>query len=878
MASQTVDNVIATVMTMGFDLGDCQEAVQYGKITVEEIVEWILAGKPGLAALPSQPPRLHLGRQTNTDSNLLNLSSNPFVAPIPLQETTSSSPAKTSRDLTSDNLVVSRHHLTDDKRRDKELFEEKRREEAKKKARDEKIAQRKEKERILQQIAEDRDTKLKKENKNVEKSPSSSSQSPSTSSNSSSTCTSTPVNTQSLSAQHKCTLQIRLPDGRCLRKMFEYTSTLNDVWDYVYTEFKALNNMTFMQPFPRQEFSKEDMKRTVEDLGLTPTGSLVLKPATVVEQSVSDSMEDNSTDEISENEPMEEEESIRSRLRPRHQWGQGHRLEGEGEIVDAMEIPDDDREEDIVQFAQNNLPQGQFPGMPFLNMDELNQPFGGHGQRLLPQGHPDADVVQNRPAGQVAAEAALQRSQHPVPVAEEIQDVHELLKPVRSLLNLVFHHLAERINDPKSPLLSLSGISEDLALKLVSYLQDKGMLKPKTLRAFIPCYLRKLVLDCYPLTTNELLQAVRLHSNLSVLSLNSCPLITDTGLQSISGMKRLKVLNLGSCKQLTNKCLLVMKALPSLQSLNLTKTSVNDNGITTHVIPHCVHLQHLNLNSTSVTHAFIPPLKALVELKSLQLEDTKVCSLSGIQYITTLQQLNISNTDIFNDALLCLAQLPSLTSLNISGTERVNGDLGLQYLAGLKLQNLVLPSRHSTTDQGMTFLTGFPLVVLDLTNYINIGDEGVSYIGKIHSLKKLLLSNTKTGDAGLISLKDLVNLEVLYLDRTSVTDEGTRVIKEFKKLNELSLAATKITSDILVEGILNQCYLTKVNLSKNKITETGVVCLRSKSLQLLNLNDIHIKEREITNMRKILQENCPALISLTISSINRVVEEEPMVI
>ena len=48
--------------------------------------------------------------------------------------------------------------------------------------------------------------------------------------------------------------------------------------------------------------------------------------------------------------------------------------------------------------------------------------------------------------------------------------------------------------------------------------------------------LRKLVLDCYPYTTNELLTALRLHVYLTHLSLGSCSLITDRGLQPLIGI------------------------------------------------------------------------------------------------------------------------------------------------------------------------------------------------------------------------------------------------------------------------------------------------------------------------------------------------------
>ena len=37
---QSLDDMIAALMSMGFELQDAQDAVQYGKISTQEAVEW----------------------------------------------------------------------------------------------------------------------------------------------------------------------------------------------------------------------------------------------------------------------------------------------------------------------------------------------------------------------------------------------------------------------------------------------------------------------------------------------------------------------------------------------------------------------------------------------------------------------------------------------------------------------------------------------------------------------------------------------------------------------------------------------------------------------------------------------------------------------
>ncbi|KAK7110292.1 hypothetical protein V1264_014188 [Littorina saxatilis] len=59
----TVDDMIAAVTSMGFELEDAQDAMRYGKMSTQEAVDWILAGKPGYAASGPQPPTRKLVSQ-----------------------------------------------------------------------------------------------------------------------------------------------------------------------------------------------------------------------------------------------------------------------------------------------------------------------------------------------------------------------------------------------------------------------------------------------------------------------------------------------------------------------------------------------------------------------------------------------------------------------------------------------------------------------------------------------------------------------------------------------------------------------------------------------------------------------------------------------
>ena len=60
---------------------------------------------------------------------------------------------------------------------------------------------------------------------------------------------------------------------------------------------------------------------------------------------------------------------------------------------------------------------------------------------------------------------------------------------------------------------------------------------------FFYSHLLKLVLDCYPYATNELMTSVALHPFLTHVSLASCSLITDAGLRSLKGSTKVSFSN-----------------------------------------------------------------------------------------------------------------------------------------------------------------------------------------------------------------------------------------------------------------------------------------------------------------------------------------------
>ncbi|KAK2165642.1 hypothetical protein LSH36_47g02028 [Paralvinella palmiformis] len=130
-----LDDLIVCLVGMGFDLEDCQQAVQVGKLSVEAAVEWILSGKPACGQ-PSQGSTLKL-TQRKVDS----IGANPFTgetsaaAPISVSQPPAVSDVREDVDdvaTPEDDGIISRCHMNEEQRRIKERFQEKQREEARK--------------------------------------------------------------------------------------------------------------------------------------------------------------------------------------------------------------------------------------------------------------------------------------------------------------------------------------------------------------------------------------------------------------------------------------------------------------------------------------------------------------------------------------------------------------------------------------------------------------------------------------------------------------------------------------------------------------------------------------------------------------------------
>uniref|UniRef100_T1JEQ3 UBX domain-containing protein 4 n=1 Tax=Strigamia maritima TaxID=126957 RepID=T1JEQ3_STRMM len=603
-----------------------------------------------------------------------------------------------------------------------------------------------------------------------------------------------------------CKIQIRCENSRVVRKKFESRETLNDVWCFIKTQSLRHENMELMQAFPRRVFTDEDRYRTLEDLDLLPSTCLILKP-------------------------LDDPNCIALRGVQSLTIDYNSRIRGSSEIYRELTSSNSEKTDKTVVSSQQIEP---IPPEPDLNLVlAYDSHLWGDGKRL----GSEANVVQHNQI--LAGSTAQLRVQNIItpPISERCNCL--IWSPtVLTLQDVCIKYVVKQLLEYTTLMLNLpSQVGE----RILQFLMKEKLLRPRHMQKFLSCHLIHLILDCYPYTTNELLNSVRNHTSLLHVSLVGCTLINDSGLQSLSNLKKLLTLNLRGCVQITDNCFNVISELTHLNSLSLEETKITDLGIMSYTKYPNLALQVLNLNRTAITECCLASLKNVPNLRFLSMDWTKILSLRDFPNFQFLEGLSIQALNIQTEDLQRLRNLTRLSWLNVTDMPNVVGDDALKVLSGLQFHFLSLPSRHTTSDSGLAYILGMPLISLDLTNYINVSDVGISMLSRMKNLRRLLLNNTKLTDNGLLTLKDLHTIEILYLDRTAITDAGTSALIGMPKLQELSLASTRVKGQFLKNGVLNRCLLlTKLNLSRTMIKMKALKNISLPNLSLLNVDGTNL--------------------------------------
>ncbi|CAH3185471.1 unnamed protein product [Porites evermanni] len=804
---------------MGFEWEDCQSAIEAGNNTLESAVEW------------ANSKTQHVNSQS---ANVLLLPNPKNITCIPSQEPSTSAGGSVQLPI----HLSSRYTVSEEHQKAKQQFMEKERENARMEAKRRKLMEKRARQEILQQIAED---KVNRHERRLTKPGTH----PATSQPAISASSGTPK--ECLKDRKQCLLQIRGPTGLLRRETFSPDAKLEEVMLFIRSQYHLTSDIyDLLQPFPHRIFTAADMLSTLADLGLSPSGSLVVKKKDCDQASTGTGHDSAELDpsgiptavSTCRNELSSPGNSNNSQ--PLHRNDDSDDDDDDNDDDgDNMHNSDEEEQEGVPNMLNRSPPPElqDFPEIPnpnVLGIGGFNNVIArgrghmwGAGVRLGAVEHNphNIDPVLRAQSPGESAVRRLEMRQHlqrrpETGTSRVIQEDQPILhRDVQRLEDLCINHVGYRLPGHQNPISSLGTLPHAVCDKILMHLMKNKSLSPKAMQAFISCGLRNVKLDCYPLVTNELLIALRLHRHLTHLSLKACPLITDRALEAVGVLKRLKSLNLSQCSQLTDKCFYHIKELPSLATLQMDMTKITDAGVC-HFMENaacCPNLAYISFSGTNITDHSLQAMRDLKALKVLVIGNTKISSLEVVHQLPQLEMLNVSHTEICDDSLVALENHPSLASLSLLSTNVT--DDGLCHLQGLKLSTVKLPNRLHITDQGINNIQVLPLVALDLSDYIHITDNGVYSI------------------AHMTSSTALTELEELNLDRTLITDDGCTVLSCFRHLRILGLSSTRISNKLLLNGTLNECKtLTQLNLSRTRISDKRLDQLVLPVLSQLNLD------------------------------------------
>ncbi|KAJ8047393.1 UBX domain-containing protein 4 [Holothuria leucospilota] len=859
----TIDEVLATLAGMGFELDQCQAAVDAGKVSVQDAVDWILqrgaSNQPqrGQNTIPVRAtPSLSLRAPNSMERSRApgNTTSYPAFSlpPVGVENTI---PAMVDENPSPgpEKDVVSRFSLSDNKREDKDRWEKQKRMEdtewVKKNRKQEKEA----KANILKEIQADREARKKRT-------------SGSSTSDVSAQSTPAPTSPVKKTASNECLLQIRLPSGKVVREKFPSQSTLSSVISKLKESEPTLPGVDLVQPFPPKTFKEsEDFDKTLVDLSLTPSASLVARlardgPPTKIQrhekspEQSSTGAGSSSQDEAGASQSGHSEESVVKKVSHLTvKWG-GKPEEEEMETSPPSR-PDEPQMPNLREVAARHHEDGILPevALPPAFMHRGGPPAGGPPLRLQDVGDnllgprrvagqqrrvhfQDGRRVQGLVNGRMLA-AMQNRGQRAVhhdwgegqrlhideegEDANREQDLNESPNP--ALAAAAALQRLQAVSPTSSP--NKEGPGSDKPISPLSDLCFKCVLKnfkvnpdqhpmPANLEAVPPLVALRLIEELKSSGSLrpkvlQLFLPCRLHD----LSLDCYKYTTNELLQCVGRHTFLTRLSVAACPLVTDQGLMALSNLKRLQLFNLCNNKqVTDKVF--HLISELPSLTSLILDGTSVTDSGLGQLVSGCSKK--------------------LFNLSLNRTAVSDEGVVYLQNLPNLVSLGLEQTKIKHLKI-ISQLSRLRTLNIARNSIAEASE--FRCLQEFSeLMVLNVSQIDGLLGDAVLHFLSGLELKSLTLPDRHTTtDEGLRHIAGMPLHSLDLTDYIHITDKGIEHVGKIKSLQKLSLSNVKVT-DGSMQHIAGLSELVDLNLDRTLITNEGARQLQSlPRLQELSL-------------------------------------------
>ncbi|KAG5228254.1 receptor protein [Salix suchowensis] len=302
----------------------------------------------------------------------------------------------------------------------------------------------------------------------------------------------------------------------------------------------------------------------------------------------------------------------------------------------------------------------------------------------------------------------------------------------------------------------------------------------------------------------------------------------------LGAFRYLRSLNLADCHRINNSALWSLVGMTSLKEVDISRCAkVTDAGIR-HLVSIST-LQILRISETGVTADGIKLLSSLANLIVLDLGDLPVTdtALSSLQALTKLEYLDLWGSNISNKGATVLKKFPKLKFLSLAWTG-VSRLPNLSSLECLNLSNCTINSvlqgngneAHLTKliCSGATFTNEaeaffyFNTRFLSFLDVSNSSFNGFYFLHNLKAMEYLDLSGSMIGDDSIEAVASIgANLRNLNLSKTRVTSSGVAIlVGHVPKLENLSLSHTPV-DDLSVSCIGMMPSLKLVDLNNTII-------------------------------------------------------------
>ena len=275
---------------------------------------------------------------------------------------------------------------------------------------------------------------------------------------------------------------------------------------------------------------------------------------------------------------------------------------------------------------------------------------------------------------------------------------------------------------------------------------------------------------------------------LELLTLNNTR-FADTASADLRQLRKLWFLDLRHTP-ITDAALVEIGQCLSLKYLDLSHTDVSDAGVQ-HLTG--LSLSVLKLDGCSVTIDGVAPICQATNLFELSLAGTDL-SAGDLSRLTGVYELNVSGATLGGGALEELAQINTLTRLDLSATDVRDDDVETlrRYPNFGSLSAAPGGGMTGATPPGAK-TTRLPRGVLSLRS-TRITDESLTVLGSLKCLRSIDLSDTAVTDNGVRHLADMPHLDDLNLANTAVTDATLHRLHGLARLNILDVTDTQVTA------------------------------------------------------------------------------------